>query len=316
VQQKAAARYRNELNEKLAKCALDKDTALRQLKEQYAARISDAETKSRLHKKATAQIEELEATVRRLEREKSELMSAKATVEKELEDRENEAKGLQGYQEAYNQVVEERDQLQSEYYDVVAERDELRQAQGALGDASDQQNIPAGGQTTSILQTGTLQSYDNDLGLLKNYWTRQENFAEMAMRETAAEIRDVEAQIEEAVRQLRLLDTPDNASDAETDATDPESETEVEPQPSAESSRFQLLDTLTQPLPTPSNLVQTPQPTARVATAGPSRPTTWASKAAKAKDSDKGTGRDYVHASYHGHGVSTVRWIDSSDMQK
>jgi hypothetical protein len=316
MQQKAAARYRNDLNEKLAKCALDKDTALRQLKEQYAARISDAETKSRLHKKATAQIEELEATVRRLEREKSELMSAKATVEKELEDRENEAKGLQGYQEAYNQVVEERDQLQSEYYDVVAERDELRQARGALGDASDQQNIPASGQTTSILQTGTLQSYDNDLDLLKNYWTRQENFAEMAMRETAAEIRDVEAQIEEAVRQLRLLDTPDNASDAETDVTDPESETEVEPQPSAESSHFQLLDTLMQPLPTPSNQVQTPQPTARVATAGPSRPTTWASKAVKAKDSDKGTGRGYVHTSYHGHGVSTVRRIDSSDMQK
>jgi hypothetical protein len=67
MQQKAAARYRNELNEKLAKCALDKDTALPQLKEQYAARISDAETKSRLHKKATAQIEELETTVRRLE---------------------------------------------------------------------------------------------------------------------------------------------------------------------------------------------------------------------------------------------------------
>jgi hypothetical protein len=316
VQQKAAARYRNELNEKLAKCALDKDTALRQLKEQYAARISDAETKSRLHKKATAQIEELEATVRRLKREKSELMSAKATVEKELEERETEAKGLQGYQEAYNQVVEERDQLQSEYYDVVAERDELRQAQGALGDASDEQNIPASGQATSILQTGTLQSYDNDLDLLKNYWTRQENFAEMAMRETAAEIRDVEAQIEEAVRQLRLLDTPDNASDAETDAIDPESETEVEPQPSAESSHFQLLDTLTQPLPTPSTQIQTPQSTARVATAGPSRPTTWASKAAKANDSDKGTGRGYVHASYHGHGVSTIRRIDSSDMQK
>jgi hypothetical protein len=42
VQQKAAARFRNELNEKLAKCALDKDTALRQLKDQYSARISDA----------------------------------------------------------------------------------------------------------------------------------------------------------------------------------------------------------------------------------------------------------------------------------
>jgi hypothetical protein len=36
-------------------------------------------------------------------------MSAKATVEKELEERETEARDLQGYQEAYNQVVEERD---------------------------------------------------------------------------------------------------------------------------------------------------------------------------------------------------------------
>jgi hypothetical protein len=315
MQQKAAARYRNDLNEKLAKCALDKDTALRQLKEQYAARISDAETKSRLHKKATAQIEELEATVRRLEREKSELMSAKATVEKQLEERETQAKGLQGYQEAYNQVVEERDQLQSEYYDVVAERDELRQAQGTPGDASDQQNIPASGQTTSILQTGTLQSYDSDLDLLENYRTRQENFAEMAMRETAAEIRDVEAQIEEAGRQLRLLDAPDNGSDVETDATDPESETEVEPEPSAEISQPQLLDTLTQPLRT-SNQAQPPQSAARVAIAGPSQPTTWASKAANAKDIDKGRGRGYVHAFYHGHGVSTMRRIDSSDMQK
>jgi hypothetical protein len=315
VQQKAAARYRNELNEKLAKCALDKDTALRQLKDQYSARISDAETKSRLHKKATAQIEELEATVRRLEREKSELMSAKATVEKELEERETEARDLQGYQEAYNQVVEERDQVQSEYYDVVAERDELRQAQGALGDASDQQNIPASGQATSILQPGTLQSYDNDLDLLENYWTRQENFAEMAMRETAAEIRDVEAQIEEAVRQLRLLDTPDNASDAEMDATDTESEAEVELEQFAESSQTQLLDTLARPLHA-SNQAQAPQPTTQVATAGPSRPTTWASKAAKVKDSDEGTGPVYVHASYHGHGVSTVRRIDSNDMRK
>jgi hypothetical protein len=242
-------------------------------------------------------------------------MSAKATVEKELEERETEARDLQGYQEAYNQVVEERDQVQSEYYDVVAERDELRQAQGALGDASDQQNIPASGQATSILQPGTLQSYDNDLDLLENYWTRQENFAEMAMRETAAEIRDVEAQIEEAVRQLRLLDTPDNASDAEMDATDTESEAEVELEQFAESSQTQLLDTLARPLHA-SNQAQAPQPTTQVATAGPSRPTTWASKAAKVKDSDEGTGPVYVHASYHGHGVSTVRRIDSNDMRK
>jgi hypothetical protein len=242
-------------------------------------------------------------------------MSAKATVEKELEERETEARDLQGYQEAYSQVVEERDQLQSEYYDVVAERDELRQAQGAFGDASDQQNIPASGQATSILQPGTLQSYDNDLDLLENYWTRQENFAEMAMRETAAEIRDVEAQIEEAVRQLRLLDTSDNASDAEMDATDTESKAEVKLEQFAESSQTQLLDTLARPLHA-SNQAQAPQPTPQVATAGSSRPTTWAIKAAKAKDSDKGTGRDYVHTSYHGHGVSTVRRIDSNGMRK
>jgi hypothetical protein len=252
VQQKVATTHRAELVKKLAKCALDKHTALHQLEDQYATRISDDETKSRLHKKATAKIEELEATVRRLEREKSELISAKATVAKELEEREIQANDLQGYREAYDQIADERDQLQAEYYDVVAERDELRQAQGALGDAPDRQDVPASAQATYVLQTGSLQSYDNDLNLLENYWTRQENFAEMAMRETAAEIRDVEAQINEAVRQLRLLDAPDNASDAESDATDPESEAEVEYQPSAnESLQSQLLDTLTNPLHTP-----------------------------------------------------------------
>jgi hypothetical protein len=315
VQQEAATRYQAELVKKLAKCTLDKHTALRQLKDQYATRISDGETKSRLHKKATAKIEELEAIVQRLEREKSELISAKATVEQELEEREIQAKDLQGYQEAYNQIVVERDQLQGEYYDMVAERDEIRQAQGALGDASDQQDIPASTQATHIVQTGSLQSYNNDLNLLENYWTRQENFAEMAMRETAAEIRDVEAQINEAVQQLRLLNGPENASDAEPDATDPESEAEVESQPSAtESLQSQLLDTFTNPLHTPPNQAEIPQPTARAPKAGSSRPT-WANKTAKAKDSDKRAGQRYVHTSYHGHGVSTVRRVDSYDMR-
>jgi chromosome segregation ATPase len=261
VQQKAATRYRAELVKKLAKCALDKHTALRQLRDQYATRMADAETKSRLHKKVTAKIEELETTVRSLEREKSEMISAKATVENELEQLETQAKDLQGYQEAYSQIVHERDQLQGEYYDMVAERDEFRQAQGALGEAPDQQDVSARVQATSMLQTGTLQSYETDLNLLENYWTRQENFAEMAMRETAAEIRDVEAKIDEAVRQLRLLDAPDDHSDAESDATTVlENEAKVESQPSLdESFQPQLLDTLTHPLNTPQSQAQISQ---------------------------------------------------------
>jgi hypothetical protein len=144
---------------------------------------------------------------------------------------------------------------------VVAERDELRQAHEALGDASNQQDVPASVQETSSLQTGTLQSYDIDLNLLENYWSRQESFAEMAMRETAAEIRDVEAKIHEAVRQLRLLDALDEDSDAEPDATiDLKNEAEVESQPSLdESFQPQLLDTLTHPLNTPQSQAQISQ---------------------------------------------------------
>jgi hypothetical protein len=152
IEQKAAIRHRTDLKERLAKCALDRETALRQLKDQYAARINDAETKSRLHKKATAQVDELQATVRDLDREKSELISAKATVETELGQVETQAKALQGYQEAYNQIVAERDQLQGEYYDVVAERDDLRQAHDALLDAPDEHNVHASVQATSMLR--------------------------------------------------------------------------------------------------------------------------------------------------------------------
>jgi hypothetical protein len=314
VEQKAAVRHRNELNEKLARCALDQETALRQLKDQYAARINDAETKFGLHKKATAKVEELEASILSLQREKSDLMSAKATVEKQLDQLEIQAKYLRGYEEAYNQIVTERDQLQGEYYDVVAERDEIRQAQGDLIEAPDKANVPFNGQAASILQTGTLQSYDRDIDLLESYWTRQENFAEMALRDTAAEIRVVDARLDEIVRQLRYLEAPDDSSDAETGATDPDEETDSVSEPIDQNSQSQLLDTLTYRLPTTPPHARIPTPGFRSATSGMPRRTRWADKAAMVGDNQKLNGQGYVHSSYHGHGVSTVKRIDFNNM--
>jgi hypothetical protein len=147
---------------------------------------------------------------------------------------------------------------------------------------------------------------------MEAYWSRQEGFAEMMMRDTAAEIRDVSAQLDEVLRQLRHLEGSNESSDAVTDASDVDEETESVSSQIAEDSQSQLLDTLACRLSTPSQNPQTPQPDFRSNRAGPSRRTTWADRAAIVGKTQRMNGRGYVHSSYQGHGVSTVKRVDDS----
>jgi hypothetical protein len=137
---------------------------------------------------------------------------------------------------------------------------------------------------------------------MEAYWSRQEGFAEMMMRDTAAEIRDVSAQLDEVLRQLRHLEGSNESSDAVTDASDVDEETESVSSQIAEDSQSQL----------PSQNPQTPQPDFRSNRAGPSRRTTWADRAAIVGKTQRMNGRGYVHSSYQGHGVSTVKRVDDS----
>jgi hypothetical protein len=227
---------------------------------------------------------------------------------------ETQAKHLRNYQEAYNQIVAAHDQIESEYNDVAAERDDLRKAHDALLDRPNKHNAQASVQAMSMLQVGTLHIHDRDPDFLEAYWSKEESFAEKAMRDTAAEIRDVNAQLDEVARQLRQLETPNDASDVDTntDISDPDEETETASLPIAEHDQPQLLDTLANRLPTASQEPRIPQPDFRFKRAGSSRRTTWADKAAVAGENEGRNGQGYVHASYQGHGVSTVKRVDDS----
>ncbi|KAF1921359.1 hypothetical protein BDU57DRAFT_592196 [Ampelomyces quisqualis] len=303
--------HRSQISTRLSECTRDHEDALRKLKERYRDRINDAEAKVRLYKKVTVRNGKLEMTIKKLEDEKSEMLLAKAAVEKKLQDLEAESRVWLSYKDAYEQIKAENEQLQGDYNDVVTERDELRNP----SDVSTNQNMIGNVRETSALHAagGTLQSYDQDLEFLETYWSRQEQFAEVAVRDTAAEIEDLDAQINEITRQLNALKAPDDPSseDEEENETDDTTavtaagETEIEPSAPEDVDHSQLLDTLVSPLPREDSRSQAPYP---IPTAPRGmRRTIWADKAAKVPDGRERMGHAFAQLSYQGHGVSTIK---------
>ena len=240
------ASHRQRIDQLVADHKTDKKEALNTLKDQYTAQIEEAESKFRMYRKGNAQIESLKTSVARLEREKADVLLAKAAREKELEDLETQAAQWKTFEDAYRQVKVELDQQTGEFNGVVAERNDLRTANEALRNAPGAQNTSVRSTETSrpMKGVGALKSCDQDLALLETYWRRQQRFAEMAKREMQAQVNEVDQDIEDIERELAALDAPEEG--------DPEPEAEIadvgvkEDPVSAESSAPQVATAISQ----------------------------------------------------------------------
>jgi hypothetical protein len=300
------------LKDARSKHAREQDSALTELKVKYARQIADADAKLRTHKKAMVYNDELQETIRNLEREKSSLVLAKAAVEKELQDLKNEVAELRSYKEGYGQIESKRNEFERMYNDAEVELEGLRRARDAQPDAQISQHLAALAPLAAYSNAGALKSHTEDLDLLEKYWSRQRNFTELAARSTAAELAGVEAQLIEIRRHLRLLQGPDEdseESDSDEDSSEPDDESDDAPQPAGEDAQTLLLDTLAQPL----RAGVAAAPSSGLQPAGSSQqPQTWANKAGTAPQHHT-VDRAYTHVSYQGAGVSTVKEIRAPD---
>ncbi|EAT82330.2 hypothetical protein SNOG_09995 [Parastagonospora nodorum SN15] len=304
--------HRAELNNVRSKSGRDKKAALDELKAKYAKQIEDAEGKLRLHKQAMARNDELETTIRDLDRDKYNLGLAKAVVEKELDELKGQVATLKMYEDGYKQIEKERDDFESSYNDMKAERNDLLQAPRALPDTTSSSDSVASGSKVLHSNAGILNSYDEDLGVMEAYWDRQKQFAELAVRETAAELGQMEAQIAEITLQINDLQGIDQ-SESEEDAefSEPEDDSDDAAKPAAKHPSSGLLDTLAQPLTAEDGYPALP------ATRQAFEPTqrqlqTYATKAAAPRASQPGVpgvGRAYAQPSNQGAGVTTVKEI-------
>lgn len=154
---------------------------------------------------------------------------------------------LKMYEDGYKQIEKERDEFESSYNDTKAERDNLLQVPGALPDTASSSDSVASFSKVSHSNAGILNSYDKDIGVLEAYWDRQKQFAEVAVRETAAELGQMEAQIAEITLQindLQGIDQPESEEDG--DVSEPEDDLDDAAKPVAEYPSSGLLDTLAQ----------------------------------------------------------------------
>jgi len=304
--------HRAELNDLRSKSGRDQKAALDELKAKYARQIESAEGKLRLHKQTTTRNDELEVTIRDLARDKYNLGLAKAAVEKEREELKSQVATLKMYEDGYKQIEKERDEFESSYNDIKAERDDLLQAPGALPDTASSSDSVANLSKVSHSNAGILNSYDEDLGVLEAYWDRQKQFAELAVRETAAELEQTEAQIAEITLQINDLQGIDQSESEEDDNFDePEDDSDDKARPVAVHPSSGLLDTLAQPLTAEDSYPVLPaarpafEPTQR-------QLQTYATKAAAPRASKPGVpgvGRAYVQTSNQGTGVTTAKEI-------
>jgi hypothetical protein len=241
------------------------------LKDRYATQINDAEAKFRMYKEATAQMEKFKATVQCLEREKADMLLAKAAREKELDDLERQAAQRKDFEDAYKQVKIERDQLETELNDAVAERDDLRHAIEAMPVAPSANSVAVNAKVTTAPSSGAgaLKSTDRDLALLESFWAKQRNVAEMAKRETQAQIDEVEKDTNDIARELAPFEEPEE-SEEDTEAAEAGDEDDVTPPPPMEPPRpSQMLDTLLSPVPWGAS---TPVPNPAMAQGPPHQP--------------------------------------------
>jgi transketolase len=105
------------LKEIRVKHAREQEVALSKLKVRYTQQIDDANAKLRLHKRTMVQNEELQKMIYNLEREKSNLVVAKAAVEKRLQDLKNEVVELRSYKPGYKQIESGRNDFERKYND-------------------------------------------------------------------------------------------------------------------------------------------------------------------------------------------------------
>jgi hypothetical protein len=304
--------HRAELNNVRSKSGRDQKAALDELKAKYAKQIEDAEGKFRLHKQAMARNDELETTIRDLDRDKYDLVLAKAAAEKELEELKSQVATLKMYEDGYKQIEKERDDFESSYNDMKAERDDLLQALRDLPDTTSSSESMASVSKVLHSNAGILNSYDEDLGVMEAYWDRQKQFAELAVRGTAAELGQMEAQIAEITLQINDLQGIDQSeSEEDDDFSEPEDESDDGAKPVAKHPSSGLLDTLAQPLtaedgyPALPATRQTFEPTQR-------QLQPYATKAAAPQASRPGVpgvGRAYAQPSNQGAGVTTVKEI-------
>ncbi|KAH9871451.1 hypothetical protein IAQ61_005630 [Plenodomus lingam] len=125
-------KYREKMNEKLASLKQEQERAVQIQKQKYEAQIDIAHSRAPLYAEAESKLSVLERQIKQLVKEKVDLNMAKATLEKQLHDIKARGKQLQSFEDAYEQVKREFDELQSTYNDVEVERDELKQQLSAL----------------------------------------------------------------------------------------------------------------------------------------------------------------------------------------
>jgi hypothetical protein len=89
---------------------------------------------------------------------------------------------------------------------------------------------------------------ERDLDLLHTFWSREKQFAEMAVREMLAQIVDVGAEMNEVVRQLRVLEKSPVSLNDRLLGFESGDEAEGATHPTTGHSQLSLLDTLEQSL--------------------------------------------------------------------
>jgi hypothetical protein len=138
--------------------------------------------------------------------------------------------------------------LKNNYTDIKVERDVLLQARGAGLESTTTPNSNTDASKMSHPQVGILQSYERDRGVLETYWNRQKQFAELSVRDAAAELAGVEVENTAITSQIRSpQDLPSEVED-DADAFEPDDVGDAS-DPAAKDSQSRLLDTLAQLLP-------------------------------------------------------------------
>jgi hypothetical protein len=165
----------------------------------------DAQAKSLQHSKITARVRELERHVATFEQEKMNLTMAKAAVEKTCEDLTAKSQELQGYKDAYPQFQSQLDELQVAHNDVIAERDELQSrlksmilAENAVAEREPAFSLPHHARNANTSESDHLD------GLI-DHWTNQLNIKLASVRKKKADIASYDAEIDEAQQRLRDL---------------------------------------------------------------------------------------------------------------
>lgn len=199
------AKQRDKINEKLGEARQEKETAVQTLKHKYEAQIQDAQAKSLQHQRLTARVEELERQIKGLEQDKLSMTLSKTAAEKEIQDLESQVAELKGYEDAYKQIKQEYDELQSASVDTEFERDELqKQLQALEAEAADAavRDKPDASKTR-VSEEAAQRQKDEHMQGLKNYWERNLRDKVEALEQVQAELAKCDEDIARAQARRR-----------------------------------------------------------------------------------------------------------------